>query len=129
MLGTFRRKFRKAEYCEDKDNRAFAGNFVADMKRLCHGIASECQRLEEFFECQQLEEFFDAIDSKNYLAAPMVTAPLVSLPKPSAQVLSACAELPPVVTNDKEAMRPSNTVPTSATAAAVEQVIGVVEPG
>ena len=81
-------------------------------------------------ECQQREELF----------APTVTAPLVSLPKTTAQVPSAykykpktsaqmpsaCAESPPecaLVTNGKEAMRPSNTVPAPATGAVVQQVV------
>ena len=111
---TFRKTVSKSMHLEDKDRRALAAEFTANMAQLYHKAASECQQREEYY-------------------APTVTAPLVSLPKPSARLPSACAESPPecaLVTNGKEAMRPSNTVPTSATAAAVEQVIGVsVEPG
>ena len=114
LLRFFATRKSNVKHFEDKDRRALTSGFAANMKQLCRKAASECQQLEESL-------------------APTVTAPLVSLPKPSARLPSACAESPPecaLVTNGKEAMRPSNTVPISATAAAVEQVIGVsVEPG
>ena len=114
---TFRKTVSKSMHLEDKDRRALAAEFTANMAQLYHKAASECQQREE-------------------LSAPTVTAPLVSLPKTSAQVPSVykykpktsamCAESPPecaLVTNGKEAMRPSNTVPAPATGAVVQQVV------
>ena len=105
LLGLF--ALRKSKHFENKDRRAFAARYVANMKQVCRKAASECQQLEESL-------------------AQTVTAPLVSLPKPSARLPSACAESPPecaLVTNGKEAMRPSNTVPAPATGAVVQQVV------
>ena len=118
---TFRKTVSKSMHLEDKDRRALAAEFTANMAQLYHKAASEYQQRGELF-------------------APTVTAPLVSLPKTSAQVPSvykykpktsamlpsACAESPPecaLVTNGKEAMRPSNTVPAPATGAVVQQVV------
>ena len=74
-----------------------------------------CAVMKQRFE--HFEEYF----------APAPVTPLVSQPKPSARLPSACAESPPecaFVTNGNEAMHPSNTESTCATAVkAVQQVI------
>ena len=92
----------KTKHFERKDLRAFAYEVVAQVN----------QRVHYFEE-----------------SLALTVTPLASqLPKPSAWVPSACAESPPecaLVMNGKEAMRPSNTVPTSATGAVVQQIIGV----